>query len=554
METIAHGSLITALLHKQAYDHPVDNISLHETHISWVFLTGPYAYKLKKPVNFGFLDFSTLEKRKYYCEEEVRLNGRLAPHIYLNVVPICGDTSSPRINGQGPVVEYAVKMNQFDTSQEFDELLARDELTKEHIDETAQVLADFHSGIAIADEQSPFGTPEAIQQPVMENFEQIGQLGKDWLTQQELKKPLEQLHQWSNNQYHNLEDTLQERKKNGFIRECHGDLHLRNIVIYEGRVTPFDGIEFNPNLRWIDVMSELAFLLMDLDDHNRSDLSCRLLNNYLGITGDYAGLSVLRFYQVYRAMVRAKVAGLQLLQSTNNSESNSKSRSESLAQEIGNYIKLASQYTQATTPKLIISHGLSGSGKTTLSGLLLEQELPGQGDIIRLRSDVERKRLFGINVTTRDKSGINKGIYTKEASQQTYERLLQLTGNIIKAGFSVIVDAAFLKEDQRQPFYGLAKELNIPYLILHSKADMGIQHQRLRIRQQQDQDASDANNEVLNQQHNQYEPLTNAEKKTTVTVNTTHSVDLSEVVTWLEKNQTARYSDAMGSGWNEVKQ
>lgn len=533
MKTIAHGTLITALQHRQAYDHPVDNISLRETHISWVFLTGPYAYKLKKPVNFGFLDFSTLEKRKYYCEEEIRLNGRLAPHIYLSVVPICGDTSSPRINGQGPAVEYAVKMNQFDTSQEFDELLARDELTKEHIDETAQVLADFHTGIAISDEQSPFGTSEAIQQPVLENFEQINQLGKDWLTQQELKKPLEQLHQWCINQYHHLESTLQERKKNGFIRECHGDLHLRNIVIYKGRVTPFDGIEFNPNLRWIDVMSELAFLLMDLDDHNRSDLSCRLLNSYLGISGDYAGLSVLRFYQVYRAMVRAKVAGLQLLQSANNSES----KNDSLIQEIGNYIKLAFQYTQTTTPKLIISHGLSGSGKTTLSGLLLEQELPGQDEIIRLRSDVERKRLFGISETTRDKSGINKGIYTREASQQTYESLLQLTGNIIKAGFSVIVDAAFLKEDQRQPFYDFAKELNIPFLILHSKADMQIQHQRLRIRQQQDQDASDANNEVLNQQHDQYEPLTNAEKNLAVTVNTTNRVDLSEVVTWLEKNQ-----------------
>ena len=540
MEKISYGTLTTALRHKEAYDHPVNNVSLREAHISWVFLTGPYAYKLKKPVNFGFLDFSTLEKRKYYCEEEVRLNGRLAPHIYLSVVPICNGASSPRINGQGPVIEYAVKMRQFDTSQEFDELLVRNELTKEHIDETAQVLADFHTGIAISDEQSPFGTPEAIQQPVLENFEQIGQLGEDWLTQQKLKKPLDQLHQWSINQYHHLEGTFQERKKNGFIRECHGDLHLRNIVIYEDRVTPFDGIEFNPNLRWIDVMSELAFLLMDLDDHNRSDLSCRLLNGYLGITGDYAGLSVLRFYLVYRAMVRAKVAGLQLLQSANNSESNSKSRSESLAQEIGNYIKLAFQYTQTTTPKLIISHGLSGSGKTTLSGLLLEQELPGQGNFIRLRSDVERKRLFGISETTRDKSGINKGIYTREASQQTYERLLQLTGNIIKAGFSVIVDAAFLKKDQRQPFFDFAKKLNIPYLILRSKADMSIQHQRLRIRQQQDQDASDANNEVLNQQHDQYEPLTNTEKNLAVTVNTTNRVDLSEVVTWLEKNQVPR--------------
>jgi aminoglycoside phosphotransferase family enzyme len=286
MDTMADKDLISALQNKEAYDHPVDNISLRETHISWVLLTGHYAYKIKKPVDFGFLDFSTLEKRKYYCEEEVRLNGRLAPQLYLGVVPVCGNISSPRINGQGPILEYAVKMRQFDTTKEFDVLLASGKLTKEHMNETARVLADFHANIAIADIQSSFGTPEAIQQPALENFEQINQLGEDWLSQHQLKKPLAQLHQWANKKYYQLENTLQERKKNDFIRECHGDLHLRNIVIYENKVTPFDGIEFNPNLRWIDVMSELAFLLMDIEDHNRFDLSRRLLNNYLGITGE----------------------------------------------------------------------------------------------------------------------------------------------------------------------------------------------------------------------------------------------------------------------------
>lgn len=530
MDTMANKDLISALRHKEAYDHPVDDISLRETHISWVFLTGDYAYKIKKPVDFGFLDFSTLEKRKHYCEEEVRLNGRLAPHLYLGVVPICGDTSTPRVDGQGPVIEYAVKMRQFDTSLEFDELLARDELTKEHMNETAKVLAGFHANIAVADEQSLFGTPEAIQQPVLENFEQIGQLGEDWLSQHQLKKPLAQLLQWSNEQYRKLESTLQERKMNGFVRECHGDLHLRNIVIYEGHVTPFDCIEFNPNLRWIDVMSELAFLLMDIEDHNRFDLSRRLLNNYLEITADYAGLSVLHFYQTYRAMVRAKVAGLQLLQSTNNSGPKSESLVQEMVQEIDNYIKLACRYTQSTTPKLIISHGLSGSGKTTLSQLLLEQT-----DIIRLRSDIERKRIFGMKDTTRDKSGINKGIYTEEASQQTYERLLQLAGSVINAGYSVIIDAAFLKEDQRQKFYKYAKKANVPFLILHSKVNMDIQRQRLRVRQQQNRDASDADNGILNQQITHHEPLTSAEISHTIIVDTTHDINLKDVIVWLAK-------------------
>ncbi len=533
MDKISQDTLITALQHKEAYDHPVDNISLCETHISWVFLTGRYAYKLKKPVDFGFLNFSTLEKRKHYCEEEVRLNGRLAPQLYLDVVPICGKISSPQINGQGPILEYAVKMRQFDTTQEFDVLLASGKLTKEHMNETAQALADFHANIATTDEQSSFGTPEAIQQPVLENFEQINQLGEDWLIQHQLKKPLAHLHQWSINQYQSLETTFQERKKNGFVRECHGDLHLRNIVIYESQVTPFDGIEFNANLRWIDIMSELAFLLMDIEDHNRFDLSRRLLNNYLEITGDYAGLSILRFYQVYRAMVRAKVSGLQLLQTTNNS----KPKNESLTHEIDNYIKLACQYTRTTTPKLIISHGLSGSGKTYISQLLLERFPPEQGDIIRLRSDVERKRLFGMSKTTRDRSGTNKGIYTIKASQQTYERLFELTRNIIKAGFSVIVDAAFLKEDQRLIFYNYAEETKIPFLILHSKTDMDIQVQRLHMRLQQNQDTSDADNTVLNQQLDHYLPLTAVEQSHTITVDTTHEINLDEVILWLENSK-----------------
>ncbi|MCK4586390.1 MAG: AAA family ATPase, partial [Gammaproteobacteria bacterium] len=418
--------------------------------------------------------------------------------------------------------------------QEFDVLLASGKLTKEHMNETARVLADFHANIAIADTQSSFGTPEAIQQPALENFEQINQLGEDWLTQHQIKKSLAQLHQWSINQYQSLEATFLERKKNGFVRECHGDLHLRNIVIHEGQVTPFDGIEFNPNLRWIDVMSELAFLLMDIEDHDRFDLSRRLLNNYLGITGDYAGLSILRFYLVYRAMVRAKVAGLQLLQSANNSEP----KNESLTDEIENYIKLACQYTQTTNPKLIISHGLSGSGKTYLSQLLLEQAFPEQGDIIRLRSDVERKRLSTMKETKRDKSGINKGIYTSKSSQQTYERLLQLTGSVLKAGFSVIVDAAFLKADQRQQFYHYAKETNIPFLILHSKANMDIQRQRLHTRQEQDKDASDADDAILNQQLEHYSPLTAIEQSHTITVDTTHEINLDEIILWLKNTET----------------
>lgn len=520
MDTMTDETLITSLQHKNAYDHPVDNISLRETHISWVFLTGEYAYKVKKPVDFGFLDFSTLDKRKFYCEEEVRLNGRLAPNLYLGVVPVCGDSTAPRINGTGDIIEYAVKMRQFDTTQEFDELLAKNKLTKELIDETARVIANFHATIAIADNQSSFGTTQAVLQPVEENFEQIKLLGEDWLEKHQLTDALNVLHNWAMENAKRLESYITFRKLNGFIRECHGDLHLRNIVLCDSRVTPFDGIEFNDNLRWIDVISELAFLLMDIDDHERPDLSRRLLNQYLQITGDYDGLNILRYYQMYRAMVRAKVAGLQQLQSID--------ENKNLSHEIENYLHLALSYTRSPSPKLIVTFGLSGSGKTYLSQQLLEQT-----DVIRIRSDVERKRLFDMDETTRDMSGIGLGIYNQESSQQTYQHLLKLAENILEAGFSVIVDAAFLKKEQRQAFWDYAKEKAIPFLILHCYSDMAIQRIRLTRRQHSDRDASDADTTILDQQVTHHDPLTDDERKCSITVDTSSKPELRPVLDWL---------------------
>jgi predicted kinase len=286
-------------------------------------------------------------------------------------------------------------------------------------------------------------------------------------------------------------------------------------------VTPFDGIEFNPNLRWIDVMSELAFLLMDLDDHQRLDLSRCLRDRYLSLTGDYAGLSVLRYYLVYRAMVRAKVAGLQLLQVGKNNQA--------LTAEVENYLQLALDTIGTSTPCLLISHGLSGSGKTFISERLLEQV-----DLIRLRSDVERKRMFRMAARSRDRSGFEQGIYSKEAGTQTYQRLLELAAIVLEAGYSVLVDAAFLKREQRQLFADYAAQNDIPFLICHSEADIEVQRQRLRERAAADTDASDANVVVLERQLSNHEPLTEEERKATVTVDTTRAVDLQAVLRRLD--------------------
>jgi aminoglycoside phosphotransferase family enzyme/predicted kinase len=513
----SHIDLIAALRQAAAYDHAVRDITLVETHISWVLLTGDFVYKLKKPVNFGFLDFSTLALRKHYCDEEVRLNRRYAPQLYLGVVSITDSLRGPHINGSGPVLEYAVKMVQFDDSKLFSRLLADGLLGRDHMDETAEVLAGFHARCERAEATSPYGDPEAVQQPVMENFAQLQQHAGDYLAQQPLATLFDAVHTWSEQTFARLRPLLAQRKLDGFVRECHGDLHLRNIVLIDTQVVPFDGIEFNANLRWIDVMSELAFLLMDLEDHQRRDLARRLLNAYLQLSGDYDGLHVLRFYQCYRAMVRAKVAALRRSQ-------DAEARTE-CEQDIHNYLQLAHDYTRQCQPYLVITHGLSGSGKTTLTQALLEAT-----ELIRVRSDVERKRLFKLSAQARTGAGVDTGIYTADASTHTYARLAELARSVLQAGLPVVVDATFIKQAQREPFRRLAQELRLPFFILHCDIEPEEQRRRIMAREQAAKDASEAGLLVLQHQLQSQEPLTASEQPFVVRVDTTREIDIAPVL------------------------
>jgi len=514
--------MISALQRPEAYAHPVTDITLFETHISWVLLTGEYAYKIKKPVNFGFLDFSTLEKRHFYCQEEVRLNGRFAPQLYLAVVPIGGTPDAPQMDGAGTALEYAVKMRQFDPQKTFDVLLTQNALSQATIEQTAIMLAGFHQQIAVAEAKSPFGSPASIEQPVQENFAQLKQALVGVKNVQEIRETYESLRQWSRAQHNKLLTAFQQRKQQGFIRECHGDLHLRNIMLWDNQVIPFDGIEFNANLRWIDVMSELAFLLMDLDDHGQASLAQALLNRYLSLTGDYAGLATLRYYQAYRAMVRAKVASLRLGQL-----SGANAEADCLA-EIRNYIQLAVTYTQPPPAQLIITHGLSGSGKSVLA-----KQLALNAGLIHLRSDVERKRLFELGETARSDSALNAGIYQAEATTDTYQRLLDLAESCIHSGFPVIVDATFLQREQREHFRSLAQRLDCDFHLLDCLAEPTLLKQRIQQREQQGSDASEATLAVLQQQLNTQQPLDKDELPDTLQVDTSGWPDISGIVSQL---------------------
>ncbi len=509
---------IATMLHAEVYNHPVRNIELIETHISWVILTGDFVYKIKKPVDFGFLDFSTLAKRQQFCKHELRLNRRLAAAIYLEVVSVTGTMEQPRIAGRGEALEYAVKMAQFPQSAQLDHRLAAGELEAEHMDAIAQMVAEFHQHIDIADDTMDYGDSAVIYQPVNENFCQI----REHLDTTPYADALTALETWSGSTFEKLKPFFRQRKQHGFVRECHGDMHLRNMVWLESGPTAFDCIEFNAHLRWIDVISEVAFLVMDLQAREKPSLANRFLNSYLQLSGDYAGLAALPFYLCYRAMVRAKVAALRFTQENIKAEE----KQNTLA-EFKLYLQLAGSYTQPASPKLIIMRGMSASGKSTVS----QQLLDAMG-LIRIRSDVERKRLFSIplsdssmNEQASDK--IDAGIYSMQATQQTYAKLLELASQVIAAGLSVIVDAAFLKMEQRESFQQLARRAGVAYTILEITAPIELLRQRISEREH---DVSDADLSVLEHQISHWQPLSKDEQCESITVNTAEKLNPKSLI------------------------
>ena len=498
--------LIQALQNPALYDHPVSAFEVIETHISWVILTGDYAYKIKKPVNLGFLDFSTLELRHHYCLQELSLNHRLAPQLYLDVITISGTAEEPTLNNNGAAIEYAIKMRQFPQQAQLDRVLMRHELQPQQIDQLADTIAAFHQQIEVAPQSSSYGTPAAILDPVIENFNQI----HPFLIADEEKRRLQQLEQWSHHTFEQLRPTFEQRKREGFIRNCHGDMHLANIALVDEEVVIFDCIEFNDNFRWIDTISEIAFTTMDLLDRNQPHYAARLLDRYLQRTGDYAGLSLLQFYQIYRALVRAKVAIIRAHQSGLPAST----RAEAL-QQYRNYTLLAENFTVKKQPRLFIAHGVSGSGKTALTQPLLEQF-----GMIRLRSDVERKRLFGLTAEARTEAATSTGIYSSAASQRTYAHLLATAKQVCQNGYDVIVDATFLKRSQRQLFRTLAQQLGIPFVILHFYADEVLLRQWIEERTRAGKDASEATVAIMQQQLATEEPLSSAEADHVIAIDT----------------------------------
>jgi len=495
-----HGAtLIDGLLQARCYPHPVTGIQRLETHISWILLTGEYAYKIKKPVNLGFLDFSTLEQRRQCCEEELRLNRRLAPQLYLDIIPITGSSASPRVGGTGPVIEYAVKMRQFPQASLASALLTAGQLTPQHLEQLAATLAAFHSSAAASGPYSPYGAPQAMLDVALQNFDPLSPL----LTVPGESAALAALRRWTQHEYGARKTLMEQRRIAGAVREGHGDLHLGNIVLIEDRLVPFDCIEFNPELRWNDVIGEAAFPVMDLHDRGHPRLAWLFLNAYLECSGDYSGIALLPFFLVYRAMVRAKIHGLRAAQP--GIDDNTRT---ALLDAGRTYLKLAETFTRRPVPVLMITHGLSGSGKSRIAGELMQQH-----GAIRIRSDIERKRQHGLAPQDRSSGQVGCGIYDDRATEHLYQHLAGLARQIVASDHSVIIDAAFLRRWQRRLLRNTARDAGVPFLIVSVTASAAVLRERIAQRVIMDTDPSDAGTGVLEHQLATQETLDSEERE-----------------------------------------
>jgi aminoglycoside phosphotransferase family enzyme/predicted kinase len=475
--------LVNALLERLQRDGQAPR--LVQTHISWVLLAGEFAWKIKKPVRFGFLDFSTLAARRHFCHEELRLNRRTAPGLYLGVEPVRGDADAPHFGGEGDDIEFAVKMQRLPEGALASEQLAQGALGADDLVRFAQRLAAFHREAATPPPEAVHATPERIVAAA------LGPLSS--LPAGEPAAQGVDLARWFEAQAPQLAPLWIARRAHSRIRECHGDLHLDNLVQLHGELMAFDGIEFDEGLRFIDVLSDTAFLVMDLQAHRRPDLAIAFLNAYLEVTGDYDGLPVLRFYMVYRAVVRAMVATMREAQGVHDAHS----------PPAAAYLALALRLTRQWDPRLLITHGLPGSGKSHVS-----QRLAAACGAIRVRSDVERRRMLG------------SGRYAEVDSSAVYARLRAVAMSALEAGYPVVVDAACLQRGQRDALRAVAAAAKAPFAILDCTASDAVLRERVAARAAAGTDASEADTAVLDLLRVRRMPLQPDELERTIRVDT----------------------------------
>lgn len=444
---------VKGLLRPEVYPHPVAEIKLVQTHISYVFITGDFVYKIKKPVNFGFLDFTTLEKRKHFCEREVVLNKRLSPEIYLGVEPVTTDGKRFFINGPGEVIEYAVKMRQMPQYRMMDVLIKDNKIDQRIIDRIVQKLVPFYAQAATGPEIDFYGEIPQVRFNIEENFAQTeGYIGRA-LT----RERFETIKSYSLSFFEKKVDLFQERIKSGKIRDGHGDLYSANICIADD-VYIYDCIEFNERFRYGDVACDIAFLAMDLDFHRLGDLSGYFIDRFVELSGDRSLIDVLDFYKCYRAYVRGKIHSF----SADSKEIGEEDRGRSLS-TARKYFALAYRYAGGKRkPVLLVFFGLIAGGKSTMAKVLGKKL-----NIVPLNSDEIRKKMAGLAPTERRLEPFGQGIYNADFSRSTYTRLREEAAARLEMGESVILDASYKDRAERMALIQMAEELDIPYCFVY---------------------------------------------------------------------------------------
>jgi aminoglycoside phosphotransferase family enzyme/predicted kinase len=422
---------IKALLEPSAYPSNPGRVELRQSHVSYLLFTPEFVYKIKKPVNFGFLDFTSLDKRRFYCEEEVRLNRRLAPEVYLGVVGITGEGGRYLLGGEGEPMEYAVKMRRLSEELGLGRMLAAGAATEELIRRISHVLAAFHKNAATSSHISGFGSLDVIGRNTGENFSQTEPFIGKTISQGLFLK----IKEYTNSFIAANAALLEKRAAEGFIRDCHGDIHSEHVFAEDG-IEIIDCIEFNERFRFSDVVADEAFLSMDLDYHNRHDLSEALDKAYFDESGDREGVSLLNFYKCYRAYVRGKVESFKAFEE----EVGEQGRSDALLSALYHFY-LSGQYASGgVKPMLLIICGLPGTGKSTLAGAIAERT-----GFVHLASDVVRKELAGLKPIDAQPEQYGEGIYSEHFTERTYAEVGRRAFSFLNQGRSVITDATFSK-------------------------------------------------------------------------------------------------------------
>jgi uncharacterized protein len=482
--------LLKSLLKAAAYPEPTADVRLIETHVSYIFITDSFVYKVKKPVDFGFLNFTTLDRRRFYCEEEVRLNRRLSPELYLGVVELRSGPGGPAFGGPGALVDYAVKMKRLPEERMLARLLERGELQGAQLAQIARVIAEFHGRAARGPQIDAQGSAGAIRAVWEENFRQA-----------ECCPPLPRsdlalIRGWVERFLATGEALLRERVAGGFIRECDGDLHLGNICLTD-RVHIFDCIEFNERFRFIDTAADIAFLLMDLEYAGRPDLCPPFLEAYREASADPVPPRLLNFYQAQRAFVRGKVQCLRL-----GEPGIADGEIQTAREAAGRYFRLARGYClrDGFPATLILTCGVMGSGKSALA-----RELCRELGLSRIASDPVRKSLFGSAPGESGGAGYHGGIYSPAHTRATYRALLEGARRELEAGRGVVVDATFRSRADREEFRAQARAVGVPFFLVHVRCDPGLIRERLERRCLQPGEISDGRPELLPRQLSEFE-------------------------------------------------